>query len=78
MPALTATDASIASVISFTLPQRMAASLPNTLAKVPITPSAVSTVVGENNAVVLVLNATYARNATPQPRSAFISSVWMQ
>ena len=55
----TATEASIASVISLRRPQRIAASLPNTLATVPISPSAVSTSVGESSAPVApVLSAT--------------------
>ena len=50
-----------------------------TLAAVPIKPRAVRTKVGENSvSPVPVLNATKPRKATPQPRSALISSVWTQ
>jgi hypothetical protein len=42
---------------------------------VPISPSAVSAVVGDTMLAAPVPAATAARNATPQPRSALISSV---
>ena len=57
----------------------MAVSLPATLAVVPIRASAVTTSVGEKApSAAPVRAATKARNATPQPRNAFISSVWTQ
>ena len=61
-------------------PKRMAASLPATLAKVPIRPRPVATMAGERTAAALapVVIATYPRKATPHPRSALISSVCMQ
>ena len=66
----------MATAINLRRPKRIAASLPKTLAKVPSRPRAVSTMVGDNTFdVVPVWLATNPRNATPQPRIAFISSV---
>ncbi len=57
----------------------MAASLPATLAVVPIRASAVTMAVGDSTpSAAPVRAATQARKATPQPRSAFISSVCTQ
>ena len=53
--------------------------VPATLAHVPTSPMAVATTVGASHGCGSpVLAATYARNATPQPRSAFISHVCAQ
>ena len=73
-------DASIAVTMRRFRPKRMAASLPATLAAVPMSPSPVATMAGESTAAALapVVTATYPRNATPHPRSALISSVCTQ
>ena len=60
-------------------PKRIEASLPRTLVSVPNRPSTVMTTVGDSSSPVMPLwTATQARKATPQPRSAFISSVCTQ
>ncbi len=69
----------MAAAISRRRPKRIEASLPMTLVSVPSRPSTVMTVVGDNSSLALPLRAaTHARKATPQPRSAFISSVCTQ
>ena len=72
-------EATMAATMSRRRPRRIAASLPSTLAHVPARPRTVSVTVGDSKVPdAPVLAATNPRNATPQPRSAFISSVWMQ
>lgn len=57
----------------------METSFPATLAHVPTNPMVVATTVGPIHAPRSPVAAiTYARNATTQPRSAFISQVCAQ
>ena len=77
--ALPMLESSIAAAISRRRPKRIEASFPTTLINVPSRPSTVTTTVGDRSSPFSpVLTATKARNATPQPRNAFISSVCTQ
>ena len=69
----------MASRINRWRPSRIDISLPATLAHVPIKPMTVATTVGATHAFGSPdVTATQARNATTQPRSAFISQVCTQ